>query len=281
MVHEKRYIDSGSFLKNGSNILSLKLHRHLKVKDLCQYIKSSLKSACKAWGVPVDLSKKEFDHDKVFSFESAEEHKAEILEYLKYDIIALRELYRNYSQIQFECFGFDINRAISISQYAYKCWASDLKEVEHIFVPHIGKEEDDMRAAYYGGRVLPFRREYKSTDFDVQCAHDKRPVFEEITDYLVIADVNSLYPYAQLKNSYAYGKWRYLSEGEIEERMVDDVLNFNADEEWIKRCQFKVDVECPKNLITTFLMERDKDGNLIHSLDDKEEQWYTLIKLFL
>ena len=272
MVHEKRFIDNSSFLKNGGSIIGFKIHRNLKVKDLCQYIKSSLARACKDWGIPADLSKKEFEHEKVFDMESALRHKEEVLEYLKYDVISLRELYRVYSQAQFECFGIDINRAVSLSQYGFKCWASNCSETDEIFVPHTGKEENDMRAAYYGGRVFPQRKEYKSVQFDDEVAY---PTYEEIEDYLVIADVNSLYPFAQLHYKYAFGMWRYWP---IERIVEENVLNYLNDSEastaWINHCCFKVTVECPKDLITPFLMERLPNGKLVHTLDTKVEQWY-------
>jgi len=36
----------------------------------------------------------------------------------------------------------------------------------------------------------------------------------EIEDYLVLGDVNSLYPAAQRMNAYAYGKWKYVPGGD-------------------------------------------------------------------
>jgi hypothetical protein len=273
MVKEKRFIDSENFLKNGGSIISFKIHRHLKVKDLCQFIKSSLEKACKDWGVPASLSKKTFDHDKVWNMETAMQHKAECEVYLKYDIVSLRELYRIYSTAQFECFGIDVNRAISLSQYGFKCWGSNCKAIDEIYVPHTGKEEDDFRAAYYGGRTLAQRKEFKSAQFDAQVGF---PEYNEIEDYLVIADVNSLYPHAQRKYAYAYGKWRYVSPEEIREANLIECLNSGKVEYQITflRCQLKVSVKCPKDLITAFLLERTPKGKLVHTLEDKIEQWY-------
>ena len=59
----------------------------------------------------------------------------------------------------------DINRTISLSEFAYCVWSADCPAINQIFVPHTGKEENDDRAAYYGGRVTPQRKEYESADF--------------------------------------------------------------------------------------------------------------------
>jgi hypothetical protein len=135
-----------------------------------------------------------------------------------------------------------------------------------MFIPHSGKEEDDDRAAYYGGRVMCQRKEYFSKDFDNEEGYT---YFDEIKDYLVIADVNSLYPSVQVSCQYAYGKWKYL---ENPDSFRADLMLIR-DESWIKRCAFKVNARCPQDLITSFLMRR-VDGKLHHSLAPITEQWY-------
>ncbi len=181
----------------------------------------------------------------------------------------------------------DINRCVSLSEFAYNAWSADCNAVSNIFIPHTGKEEDDARAAYYGGRVTPQRKLYESTDY-VQGQTEYN--FEEIRDYLVYPDVNSLYPAVCHKFLYAIGLWRYLTPSQVESCRIRDVLNGVTDsallelgielEQLIRperglihRMCCKVDVSCPKDLLTCFLVERTENG-LAHTLNDKVDQWY-------
>lgn len=92
-------IDPSTLIKNKGCIMSFKLNGKCKVKDLYLYTDCSLKAACKAWGVPDDATKGEFEHAKIYSFESANQHREEVLAYLELDVAALRELYRIYSKV--------------------------------------------------------------------------------------------------------------------------------------------------------------------------------------
>lgn len=268
-------LESSTFIKNGGTIMNFHIHPRLKVHDLYLFIDCSLAAACKAWGVPDDATKSSFDHSKVYDFESAEKHRKEVLEYLRLDVAALRELYRIYSKAQFECFGVDVNRAVSLSEFAYNVWSTLCPVMNHISVPHTGKEEDDDRAAYYGGRVTPQRVEFQSSEYvEGQKEYD----FDEITDYLIYPDVNSLYPAVCRKFAYAIGPWRYVSREEMEGLNMIDILNARSPDHptrpVVPRSCFKVSVKCPKDIITAFLVERKPDGSLVHTLDDKVEQWY-------
>lgn len=158
MVEYNKDIISSDFVKHNSRILGFRYSLKLKVRDLFLFIGCSLKKACPSWGVPSDQSKKEFEHAKVYSFESAEKHKEEVIEYLKYDVISTAHLYHNYSTTMWDCFQMDVSKAITPSQFAIQCWTSMMDEeiLKQIYIPHTGKEEDDDRAAYYGGRNFFF-----------------------------------------------------------------------------------------------------------------------------
>ena len=272
MINRGDVLDSSSFIKNSGCIMSFAIHRRLKVHDLCLFVDGSLARACKDWGVPKELSKGEFDHSKIYSWESAAEHDKEVSEYLKFDVVSLRELYRIYSKAQFDCFKIDVNRSISLSQYAYKVWSAGVgSAMNSIYVPHKGKEENDDRAAYYGGRVAPQRLEYISSDYVPGQTHYD---YDSITDYLIYPDVNSLYPAACHTFKYAFGFWKYLSTEEIADFNFMDRLNHIEQTDDILKCCYCVDVTCPKDLITPFLMERTSNGSLLHTLKDKLKQWY-------
>lgn len=99
--------------------MSFHIHGSLRVHDLYLFIGSSLKRACEAYGVPEDKSKSEFKHSKVYSYESAEEHKVEVLEYLKLDVIALRELYRIYSKVSFKFVYLHIEHTVGPAGHSH------------------------------------------------------------------------------------------------------------------------------------------------------------------
>lgn len=275
-LHLKGMIDHGieisnnGFVKARGRILSFNHNSQVKVHDLALFLSGSLDSCCKAWGVPQDLSKKSFDHTKVFDYESAMKHEKEVTEYLKFDVISLGTLFGIYQSTMWKCFSMDMNICITPAQFAIKVWGADNDLLPEIYIPHRGKEEDDDRAAYYGGRVMCQRKEFISNDW---VDNEEEPQnYDDIEDYLILGDVNSLYPAAQMKYEYAYGKWKYISPAE------GDILNylnrFNTDKNWVKRCCFLIDVTCPKDILTSFLMERDSRGMLVHTLYDKVKQWY-------
>lgn len=157
--------------------------------------------------------------------------------------------------------------------------------VSELVLAHRGKEEEDDRAAYYGGRVLPQRRGYLSKDLEAAIAagsnkrskhraelehgavvQDATPIllkYEEVEDYLVCLDVNSLYPSVQLKYKYAYGRFHYWDQAAFRNNpFLCDQLNMVLPcvAYIFERCQLRVDVDCPTDLITAFLIERTPTG---------------------
>lgn len=266
-------VDPRSFIINAGRIIAFNQHPKLKVHDLYLFIQSSLEDACQNWGVPQDISKRKFDHSKIYDWESAERHREEVLEYLKYDVLSLCELYRIFSKCMFDCFGVDINHAVTPSHYAVQCWASMCPMIEEIYIPHAGKEMDDDRAAYRGGRVSCQRREFISSQWDQLDSLS----YEEITSFLVQPDVNSLYPSEQVANDYAYGKWEYIFFPNADSEEHHDMLRLihcEMSKDVMTRTCFKVDVICPRDLITPFLLSRDDKGKLVHDLLDKKNEWY-------
>lgn len=244
-------------------------HSKLQVHDLYLFIHSSLDDACKAWGVPTEFCKSNFDHNKIRSLTSAMQYCEEVTEYLKLDCLALGHLFRIYHQTMWKCFSMDMNLCVSPSQYAIQTWTAGNAFCHDIYLPHMGKEEADDRAAYYGGRVMCQYKAYESEDFNENM---KAYYHNQIEDYLVLGDVNSLYPAAQYFNRYAYGKWKYVPGGDEYLRRLMEL--HDSDEDWLLRTCFHVNVECPKDLITAFLMERDNKGHIHHTLHDKNGQWY-------
>jgi hypothetical protein len=201
-------------------------------------------------------------------------NKEEVIDYLKHDVWALASLYRIYSSNMFACFSMDVNSSCTPTQFSLHCWNTTVTDhLKSIYIPTSGEEEDDDRAAYYGGRVMCQRKNYLSKDF----VFEEPKHFDDILDYLVYPDVNSLYP-SQMKNvEYAYGKWKYRSPFEIK----PDYINSMEHERWMKRCMFQVDVSCPRNLLTSFLMDRDPVSHQVnHNLFPKVKCFYWGTELY-
>ena len=172
----------------------------------------------------------------------------------------------------FDCFSIDVNRCVSISEFAFKAWAVKQPLVSQLYRPHVGKEEDDDRAAYFGGRVTPQRKEYVSRDFSEE---KKEYDYDALEDYLVQPDVNSLYPHVQRINRFAFGRWKYiLVEEENDASLAQDLSHGAVEEEELLRSMYRVDISCPKNLITAFLPCRNEKGQLEYNLLDKTNAWY-------
>lgn len=101
--------------------------------------------------------------------------------------------------------------------------------------------------------------------------------WEDIEDYLVLADVNSLYPTAQKLFEYAYGDWKYKTPRNDQEA-VEWAAKLNRLEDrkdLMRRTCYEVSITPPRDLITAFLMRRDeKTKGIVHSLEPIEKQWY-------
>lgn len=146
----------------------------------------------------------------------------------------------------------------------------------HVFIKLtlLGKEATDDRAAYYGGRVCCQYREYVSEQYDAFTKGECK--FDDIKDYLGCIDANSLYPAAQYRNQFAFGKWKYiLVQSDVDHARWLQLFDTLGDEEAILRSMFLVDVTCPGDLLTAFLLARDPStSKLVQDLEPKTRQWY-------
>lgn len=274
-------IVEGGFIRHAGRIIQMYHNKNLKIRDLCPWFKSSLAQACKDWGVPDELSKKDFNHESVYDWPSFYKEEKVMREYLAYDIISLGTLYKIYSKIQFDNFNIDINTSMTPSLYSLNCWLSTMPDetVSQFYIPTAGKEEDDIRKSYTGGRVGPQIISYESADYK-KCFNKTITSYDDIHDYLVFFDVKSLYPAAQFHYPIAYGKHEYITCYcaptliRTEEQQTIDrrgayyvhLLNSLVDEREIMRCLFCVDVTCPRDLQTAFLFEKNYDTGIYLSL---------------
>lgn len=325
LLKNKIRIDTRSLLINGNNLLSIKFKTRrgwLQLKDLSKFLNGSLDDCCKSFGLPEDKSKTEFDHNKMKTWEDVEKHRNECWGYLKMDVISLRELFKIFSKTMFDLYKINVAKYMTITQIAYAAWTSNLptRVKDNLFKTPVGKSERVMREMYKGGRVLCGRKEWKSMFFE-QVLKDRKKwydpkllekdpdayllaqhegysisqeLYDKITDYLVYADVNSLYPAVQISTDYPFKvvqkpntkgqmeeKWEAIppealshfpygkhtikkhAENSMDEAQLMLELNNRhpiAKEKWM-RMGACVDVICPKDLSVAFLMTRKEAKN--------------------
>jgi len=325
LLRNKVPIDPKSILIKGANLLSIKFKTAkgwLQLKDLSKFLTGSLKECCKSFELG-ELSKTDFDHEKIKNWGDVRLHQMECESYLKMDVISLRELTKKFFNIIFDLYRIDAAKYMTITQIAYAAWTSNLPNdiADRLYKTPVNDEEK-MREMYKGGRVLCGRQQWKS-NFWKQVVNEKKPYFQlpekvedafdilynaledghcvsqelydAIDDYLVYADVNSLYPAVQISTDYPapegippdewYSKYPYGSyvHKEYEERTQDEqqlIAEINDRHPTQKAKWFKmgacVDVLCPDDLSVAFLMTRNKKtGEVEQSLYPKVKTWFT------
>lgn len=321
LLKKKVRIDEKSLLINGNNILSIKFKTRrgwIQLKDLSKFLSGSLKACCASFGLPTDLSKKDFDHEKIKSWEDVYAHKFESNQYQNMDVISLRALYKSFAKTIFKLYKIDPGKYMTITQIAYAAFTSQLSPDIHLYKT-TKEEEPIMREMYKGGRVLCGRKMWKSsfykevkeskTDwFDPKVPMDTfsmdgdcitQELYNRIDDYLVYADVNSLYPAVQvstkhplppreegqnwsdlLLTQFPHGRHTITHFGEeVCEEQAKLLAEINSRDKTQKNKWMRsgacVDIVCPKDLSVAFLMTREMDGSVRQDLLDKHQQWYT------
>lgn len=341
LLRHKVEIDRRSLLISGNNILSIKFKTRegwIHLKDLAKFLNGSLASCCKNFGLSQDQSKTDFDHLKMTSWEKVMENEEECREYLKMDVISLRALQQVFAKLIFNILGVDLVKYMTLTQAGYASWSAKLDKKMKIYKTHTS-EEKIMREMYKGGRVLCGRKEWRSRYYEQVMATrkdymvldkklqeenpDLAPIFcmkedgeyipkelyEMIDDFLVYADVNSLYPAVQISIDWPLTNSKT---GALVENIIDEIqfveksqlshfphgkhvitsykdnptdeaqfrLELNdrhelQKEKWYRRgvC---VDITCPDDLTVAFLMTKHpKTGEVVQNLLPKVESWYT------
>lgn len=189
-----KMMPSSLTLKDGRIMAATYLGGCLVIRDLCLFTLTSLANACKQYGVEDHLSKGHLDHDSITSMAVIEEKWPQIDEYLRKDLTALNMVFVKFQKTCHSVFNLDPCSRITMSHLSYDYWISTLTndQLEKVVLPASFEEYFEIRKSYYGGRVFPCVKEWKSTQ-----AIDT-PYFE-LQDYLIDLDVVSLYPSAMKK----------------------------------------------------------------------------------
>jgi hypothetical protein len=254
----------------GNNIISLSFKTRkgwIHLKDLTKFLTvGSLAYNCKSFGLSKEQSKKDFDHLKMKTWVDVNiNHKKEYTEYLKMDVISLKNLYIVYANKMFEIYHLDIGKYMTSAQFSYAAWSAGMSEKGYVFYKTKQEDEKIMREMYKGGRVFCGRKEWKSASYqeifdNLEINYDEVPVvrvpddvdrtaddfcildyttfenvengmkiskelYDSIIDFLVYSDVNSLYPAAQVNCKYPFGRNERRKIKRKEERKILNALN--------------------------------------------------------
>jgi hypothetical protein len=194
-----------------------------KIFDLYNHILASLDKACKDYKISSDKNKLEFDHTKINNWDDVEKNKDEVINYLKRDVISMKELFYKLNKEVYEMQGINITDYLTSSATTFDCFRRSIYEKnkndenKKIMIEIPNKDAYKIiKKSVYGGRVCSYQKYYKSSY--------EGNNYEELLksgDYIFNADVNSLYPAAMVGNElmsvkYPVGPSRINDNGEEE-----------------------------------------------------------------
>lgn len=186
----ERNFDIKNMINCDGNLLSFTFGKNIKVFDLYKFINSSLDSACDAFNIK--NAKMSYDILKIQSWEDTLSYRSEVEEYLKYDVLSLRELFFTFNQSVYDYDHVNVTSFCTLGDMAYKLWQSTLTDL--VEIPDLEKYEF-IRKGLYGARTYPQQRNYESQYH--QQVQDGEMSYEELKktgDYVHNVDVTSLYP---------------------------------------------------------------------------------------
>lgn len=247
------------FLKKNNRILAMSLwtnsedlsasmgeRKLVHFKDLNLMIMCSLKNACKDFNVPEEFSKSDFDHTLIHGWNDVKTYENEVRPYLALDVLSMRVIFIKLREAMSEHFSLDVSKYVSLSHLAKAAWTV-ISSGKCDQVKLLTFDEDQrLRPGLVGGRTTAQFSYYYSNDNGVD-------------DFLVYIDAVSLYPTVMQSNLFPCGNYRF------NEHLMED-------DDWRNERTFVcVDLECPTNLITPFIMTHDDKGNVLMNFDDKKD----------
>jgi hypothetical protein len=158
--------------------------------DISKHITGSLKQNLQE--LNCTIQKGEFDYDLGDDWEKmSQEHQEDCIQYLRGDVLGLKELTERLNKECFENFSVNLYKYLSTSQLTYSIWVNRLyaQKKNPIYLQNPVREKF-FRESIYGGRTYKYKNNFISKQRD---DYMKGVVnFEDIDDFLIDADVNSL-----------------------------------------------------------------------------------------
>lgn len=192
-------IDKDFVLANG-RILRGKIHKKIQMIDLAQHTTGTLASNLKSYGC--EMAKGDIDHNLSTRWETTcEGRRKEVRDYLKIDVLGLRELYEKMNSATWYKYQLNLCEFMTSASMLWYVFREGFNPVD-IHLP-TSTQDKLFRESIYGGRTYNNKRRFISNQYDdVMKLVDTDGVlpegwdYESINDYVFDADVVSLYPTA-------------------------------------------------------------------------------------
>jgi len=288
----KRGLKPSNQIINNGSVIKFE-YGAIKMLDLCKHVSGSLKQNLKSFNCKI--LKGDFDHKKASRWEvMSEELRDKCVKYLHSDVMGLKELYEKVNTVIFDRHQINITKYISTSSLSFnlwKQWYSDLQQesiddkntqrLDFIKLPTLDQEKA-FRQSIRGGRTYKSKHRFKSEQFDGYI--EGKTSFDEIEDYLIDADVVSLYPTAMADFEYPIGDCERLPQFIPDESGTN---NTPFDSQFVSGDQkqtrgkmgiYEIEYKANKNLMHSIGGRRSEDGGLKWDLKDGEG-WYTSIDI--
>ena len=230
--------------------------------DISKHLTGSLKQNLKELNCTVQ--KGEFDYELGDDWKNMSENSQDqCIQYLQGDVMGLKELSERLNEECFETFKVNLYKYLSTSQLTYSIWVNRFytQKNEPIYLQN-AEQEKFFRESIYGGRTYKYKNSFISKQRDDYMKGDMS--FDDIDDYLIDADVNSLYP-AAMMNPYPVGVPRKLKQNTLKYFNQLVVKENKCPKFGIYRVQYTTN----KHLIDGILPRRE-EGRLKWDLKDSE-----------
>ena len=245
LINEMLKLNIGieDIIMNNGAVMTYKFGVGNKMLDSCCFIMSRLADAGKSFKIPEQFYKSEFDHKKITNWEAVDKYKEEVIEYLDLDVYCLKYVWESFSNTIYDKYQIHTIDFITVSSMTYYLWK--LVNDAEIYLPS-EDELDFINQSKYGANVYPVKKHFKSKEYDGIV--EGKIKYEDMTDYLMIMDVVSLYPTSML-NDYPVGQSKWVGERDTSKLGIYDV-SFTPPE----------DILYPQ-------LPRKKNGGIVHSLE--------------
>jgi hypothetical protein len=249
---DKYIINNGSIIK-----FSFKTaYGIIELFDLCKHLTGCLSDNLKSFDCKI--LKGDFDHELATTWETMSSTlRSSCLRYLEADVMGLKELFEKLNTDIFNTHKYNLTSYISTSSLSFNLWKENISGKHYIKLPTL-PEESAFRQSVRGGRTYKSKHRFKSKQYDAFVNGECQ--FEDIDDYIIDADVVSLYPTAMAKYEFPVGECRRTSH-------ISGKMGI-----------YKIAYEGNKNLQHSVGGRRDDKGALKWDLK-ASEGWYTSVDI--
>jgi hypothetical protein len=263
----KRKLKPDKYILNNGSIISFE-YKNLRFFDVSKHLTGTLKQNLNSFDC--DIQKGDFDHELASRWEDMPaELREESIKYLKGDVMGLKELYDKLNTKVFDDNQINITKFISTSALTFAMWKDSIKDKNFFIQLPTLDQEKDFRESVRGGRTYKSKHKFISKQYDAYFRGDddiysnnKKIDFDDIDDYLIDADVVSLYPTAMVDYPYPVG----------------DCQQSNDDQMHGKIGIYYISYETNKKLAHSIGGRRAENKSLKWDLKDSEG-WYTSIDI--